>query len=63
MSLLQISLKTLKQMKYSIGFFVSEIGGGKQYLLKLILFKAWIDLVQDLVMIFHILKLSLDTEI
>ncbi len=32
MSLLQTSLKTLKQMKYQVGCFVSELGGGTNYL-------------------------------
>lgn len=31
MSILQTSLKTLKQMKYQVGFFVSELGGGTKY--------------------------------
>ncbi len=29
MSLMQTSLKTLKQMKYQVGFYISELGGGK----------------------------------
>jgi hypothetical protein len=31
MSLLQTSLKTLKQMKYQVGCFISELGGGIKY--------------------------------